>query len=252
MTKKVLEKNLFSRGRGGSRSVKYPIGHARRVLTDAEEEIYLDKNKEEITRTAVENAEESGIIFVDEIDKLAQGKSDYGNYRKGEGVQKELLSLFEGTTVKTPHGLVRTDHILFIGSGAFHNFKPTDLMPELQGRLPIRVQLDALTQDDYEKILGETQYNLLEQQVALLKTENVTISFTKDAIAELARLAMELNTSRENIGARRLHALVARVVTDISYSAPTHKGGPIVIDAKYINEKVADLLKSLDLRKYIL
>jgi len=252
MSKISTDINSINKRSSRSRREKFKstVANCKKMVQDAEERIVLDKQKDDITRAAIQAVEESGIIFVDEIDKLAQPK-DFSNYRKGEGVQKELLALFEGTTVRTKHGTVRTDHILFIGSGAFHISKPSDLMPELQGRLPIRVQLDALTQSDYEKILGETQFNILEQQTALMKTEDVDITFTKDAITEIARLTMLLNTNRENIGARRLHTLVARVISDLSFNAPKNKGA-VTIDANYVQSKVVDLLKLVDLRKYIL
>ena len=202
---------------------------------------------------ALEAVEQNGIVFLDEIDKIC-GRSEHrlGADVSREGVQRDLLPLIEGTIVATKHGTVKTDHILFIASGAFHIAKPSDLLPELQGRLPIRVELKALSRDDLKRILTEPEASLIKQYKALLKTEDVTLEFADDCIDALADLAAEINSSVENIGARRLHTVMERLLEDISFTATDRAGATITIDAKYVQERVAPLAKNADLSKFIL
>jgi ATP-dependent HslUV protease ATP-binding subunit HslU len=211
-------------------------------------------DQEALTREAVANAENNGIVFLDEIDKIA--RSSEGGVKGGdvsrEGVQRDLLPLIEGTTVTTKHGPVKTDHVLFIASGAFHLSKPSDLLPELQGRLPIRVELAALTRDDFRRILTEPEHSLLKQYVALLGTEGVTLEFTPDAVEAIADLAADINARVENIGARRLATVLERLLEEISFSATDRQGESVPVDAAYVQEKVAPLAASTDLSRYIL
>src|ERR1700723_1842378 len=215
---------------------------ARRVLEQEEADLLLDN--EQLTKDAVSHAENNGIVFIDEIDKICARTSE-GGFRGGdvsrEGVQRDLLPLIEGTTVNTKYGLVKTDHVLFIASGAFHQAKPSDLLPELQGRLPIRVELSALTRDDMRRILVEPEHSLLKQYAALLATEQVTLEFADDAVDALAELASDINDRIENIGARRLHTVLERLLEDVSFSATDRSGETIAVDAAYVNEKVAPL-----------
>ena len=194
--------------------------------------------------------ENEGIVFLDEIDKIARGDVSGGPSR--EGVQRDLLPLVEGTTVATKYGQVKTDHILFIASGAFHISKPSDLLPELQGRLPIRVELRALEKDDFRRILTETEASLIKQYIALLNTEGVNLDFTDDAIDALAGIAVDLNATVENIGARRLQTVMERVLDEISYDAPDRNGTTVTIDAAYVQKHVGDLSKNTDLSRFIL
>ncbi|MEQ9048435.1 MAG: AAA family ATPase, partial [Sneathiellaceae bacterium] len=197
--------------------------------------------------------EQNGIVFLDEIDKIT-ARSDYrgGGDVSREGVQRDLLPLIEGTTVGTKYGPVKTDHILFIASGAFHTAKPSDLLPELQGRLPIRVELQPLTRDDFVAILKDTEVSLIKQYVALLKTEEVTLEITDDAIGELATIAAEVNANVENIGARRLHTILERVLEELSFTATDRSGETVTVDAAYVTEHIGDLAKNADLSKFIL
>lgn len=201
-------------------------------------------------KSAVEN---NGIVFLDEIDKIA-GRSDQqrGGDVSREGVQRDLLPLIEGTTVSTKYGSIRTDHILFIASGAFHYAKPSDLLPELQGRLPIRVELRALEVEDFKRILTEPEYSLIKQYVALMATEGLTLEFQEDAIDELAHLAVEINTNVENIGARRLHTVLERLLDEISFAASDMSGDTVKIDAALVRDRVAELSQNIDLSKFIL
>ncbi|OQS04056.1 ATP-dependent hsl protease ATP-binding subunit hslU [Thraustotheca clavata] len=215
------------------------------------EEAVSGLNEEEIVAKAIENVQTNGIVFLDEIDKLAQN-NDNRSFRKGEGVQKELLALTEGCAVHTRHGIVHTDHILFIASGAFHNCSPSDLMPELQGRLPIRVNLAPLTENDFVRILTETQYNLLDQVRALMATEDVNVTFTGDAIAEIASVSAQVNVQTDNIGARRLATVVAKITEHVSFHAPSLKNSTVTIDKAYVQEHLKDILQKTDLTKYIL
>jgi ATP-dependent HslUV protease ATP-binding subunit HslU len=226
---------------------------ARKVLEAEEADELLDN--EQLTKDAIAHAENNGIVFIDEIDKICARTSE-GGFRGGdvsrEGVQRDLLPLIEGTTVNTKYGLVKTDHVLFIASGAFHLAKPSDLLPELQGRLPIRVELSALTRDDMRRILVEPEHSLLKQYAALLGTENVTLTFTDDAIDALSDLAADINDRVENIGARRLHTVLERLLEDISFTATDRGGETIAVDATYVTDKVAPMAKRGDLSRFIL
>jgi ATP-dependent HslUV protease ATP-binding subunit HslU len=209
-------------------------------------------DQERVVREAITSVEQNGIVFLDEIDKISARSERVGADVSREGVQRDLLPLIEGTTVATKHGAVKTDHILFIASGAFHMAKPSDLLPELQGRLPIRVELDALTRDDFRRILVEPEASLVKQYQALMKTEEVTLTFSEDAIDALATLAADINSSVENIGARRLHTVMERLLEEISFTASDRAGSTINIDAAYVQERVGPLAKNTDLSKYIL
>jgi ATP-dependent HslUV protease ATP-binding subunit HslU len=229
------------------------VEDARRLLHAEEADRLLDN--EQLTKDAVFHAENNGIVFIDEIDKIC-ARSSEGGFRGGdvsrEGVQRDLLPLIEGTTVNTKYGLVKTDHILFIASGAFHLAKPSDLLPELQGRLPIRVELSALSRDDLRQILTEPEHSLLKQYAALLGTERVTLDFHDDAVDALADLAADINDRVENIGARRLHTVLERLLEDISFTATDHGGETFVVDAAYVAERVAPLARKGDLSRFIL
>ena len=207
---------------------------------------------DEITREAVFEVENNGIVFLDEIDKICAREGRSGGDISREGVQRDLLPLIEGTTVTTKHGMVKTDHILFIASGAFHVSKPSDLLPELQGRLPIRVELKSLEESDFRRILTETEASLIKQYEALLQTERVTLSFAEDAIHAIAKIAVEVNTMVENIGARRLQTVLERILDEISFTAPDRGGESIVIDAAHVKASVGDLAKDADLSRFIL
>ncbi len=246
--------NMFQ-NLGGQRTRKrrMKIRDARKVLR--EEEAAKLVNEEEIRLAAVERVEQHGIVFLDEIDKVTRrsdSNSSGGADVSREGVQRDLLPLVEGSTVSTRHGSVRTDHILFIASGAFHLSKPSDLIPELQGRLPIRVELDALSVDDFVRILTEPSASLTEQYTALIGTEGCELSFTEDGISRIAQVAWEVNESTENIGARRLHTVMERLLETISYEASDQGGQALTIDAAYVDEHLADLAQNQDLSRYIL
>jgi ATP-dependent HslUV protease ATP-binding subunit HslU len=243
-------KDMFgSFGRKTKRQkMKVPI--AWRALTEQEVDKLIDH--EAATREAVRRAENAGIVFLDEIDKIATSRDRGGADVSREGVQRDLLPLIEGTNVTTKHGVVRTDYILFIASGAFHNSKPSDLLPELQGRLPIRVELNPLTRADLARILVEPEASLTTQYVALLETEGVHLEFTADAIEEIARLAAEINDRVENIGARRLHTVMERLLEEISYTASDRDGESVLIDPEYVRTRVAHLVEGADLSKFIL
>lgn len=206
----------------------------------------------DIPREAIASVEESGIVFIDEIDKLVSSGDYRGADASSEGVQRDLLPLIEGSTISTKHGNVNTDFILFIASGAFHSSKPSDLLAELQGRLPIRVTLKGLSQDDLYRILTEPVTNLIRQQVEMLSSEKVELSFTDSAIREIARVAHETNKTVENIGARRLHTVIERIVEEISFDAPDKEGQKIEISDEYVRTRVGEMLLSTDLKKYIL
>jgi ATP-dependent HslUV protease ATP-binding subunit HslU len=231
----------------------------RRRMTVAEAFDYLiqeEENKlidmDQVTRLAVERAEQMGIIFIDEIDKIAGRESGHGPDVSREGVQRDILPIVEGTTVNTRYGMIRTDHILFIAAGAFHISKPSDLIPELQGRLPIRVELTALTEGDFVRILTEPKNALIKQYVALLDTEGLKLNFTEDAIATLARYAVMVNEQTENIGARRLHTILEKVLDEISFEAPDMKKKNVKVDGPYVTKQLADIVKNQDLSRYIL
>lgn len=230
---------------------KMSIERARKLLLD-EEASKLVKEDELKTR-AVENAEQNGIVFIDELDKVARrGESGGGADVSREGVQRDLLPLVEGCTVSTKYGMVKTDHILFIASGAFHLTKPSDLIPELQGRFPIRVELDALNAEDFERILTEPDAALTVQYRALMKTEGVDLSFSEDGVKRIAQIAFDINKSSENIGARRLHTVMERLLEDISYNAPDRSGTQVVVDAKFVDDSLGELIEDEDLSRYIL
>ncbi len=244
---------MLSKALGGGRTKtrRMSVRESYHVLIAEESEKLLDQEK--VTAEAITNAEQNGIVFLDEIDKItARSELRGGGDVSREGVQRDLLPLIEGTIVATKHGAVRTDHILFIASGAFHQAKPSDLLPELQGRLPIRVELKALTRDDFKRILTEPEHSLIKQYKALLGTEEVTLDFDEAAIDELATLAAEINTNVENIGARRLHTVMERLLEDISFNASDRPSTTVLIDAAYVREQVSALAKNADLSKFIL
>ena len=220
------------------------------VLLGEESDKLLDEDR--VAKDAIETVENSGIVFIDEIDKITARSERVGTDVSREGVQRDLLPLIEGTTVVTKHGAVQTDHILFIASGAFHVAKPADMLPELQGRLPIRVELNALTRDDFVRILTEPEFSLIKQYTALMAVEEVTLELTDDAIDEIADLAAEINQGVENIGARRLHTVMEKLVEEISFTASERGGETIILRAAEVRESVGDLAKDADLRKYIL
>ncbi|MEL6169512.1 MAG: ATP-dependent protease ATPase subunit HslU [Pseudomonadota bacterium] len=236
----------------GSRTVKrrMTVAESYEVLIREEADKLLDD--ETVKKSALSAAEESGIVFLDEIDKVTARSEARGADVSREGVQRDLLPLIEGTTVSTKHGPIKTDHILFIASGAFHVAKPSDLLPELQGRLPIRVELRPLTEADFVRILTETDNALTRQYTALMATEDVTVTFTDDGIAALARIAAEVNTTVENIGARRLYTVLERVFEDLSFAAPDRRGSEIVVNAAFVNENLGELMKSADMSRYVL
>ncbi len=229
------------------RKLKVPDAWDRLVEEEAEKRM----DQDDVNRVALENAETNGIVFLDEIDKIAVSDVRGGSVSR-EGVQRDLLPLIEGTTVATKYGPMKTDHVLFIASGAFHVSKPSDMLPELQGRLPIRVELRALTEEDFVRILTETRANLPQQYKALIGTEDVTLNITDEAITEVAKIAARVNESVENIGARRLQTVMERLLEDISFEAEEHKGETITIDAAYVRERLDDLAGDTDLSKYIL
>jgi ATP-dependent HslUV protease ATP-binding subunit HslU len=226
------------------------VADSYEVLLGEEGDKLLDEDR--IVRESIEAVENNGIVFLDEIDKITARSERVGADVSREGVQRDLLPLIEGTTVATKHGAVNTDHILFIASGAFHVAKPADMLPELQGRLPIRVELQALTRDDFVRILTEPEASLIKQYIALMGVEEVTLEFTEDAVGEIADLAAEINQGVENIGARRLHTVMEKLVEDISFTASERSGETVNIDAATVRETVGDLAKDADLRKFIL
>jgi ATP-dependent HslUV protease ATP-binding subunit HslU len=243
--------NMFSSLSGGrTKKRKVKIKKALKQICDEEAASMI--NEEENRQSACEKVEQHGIVFIDEMDKITQRANMSSADVSREGVQRDLLPLVEGTTVFTKHGMVKTDHILFIASGAFHLSKPSDLIPELQGRFPIRVELNALRTEDFVRILTEPKASLVEQYVALMETEKVKLKFTDDCIKRIAEIAFQVNENTENIGARRLYTIMERLLEEISYSAPKKKGKTIKIDAKYVNKQLAKLLKDEDLTRYIL
>jgi ATP-dependent HslUV protease ATP-binding subunit HslU len=243
--------DIFGKAFGGKpKTRRVNVKEAHPLLLAEESDKLLDQ--ESVTQEAIRAVENNGIVFLDEIDKICAREGMRGGDVSREGVQRDLLPLIEGTTVATKYGPVKTDHVLFIASGAFHVAKPSDLLPELQGRLPIRVELNALSRDDFRRILTETEASLIKQSVALMRTENVELSFTDDAIDALADVAVEVNTSLENIGARRLQTVMERVLDEISFTAPDKSGEKLTIDGDYVRKRVADLAKDADLSRYIL
>ncbi|MEN9683229.1 MAG: ATP-dependent protease ATPase subunit HslU [Pseudomonadota bacterium] len=242
MMSKAMGKHALKR-----RKLKVPDAWAK--LVDEESERRMDQD--DVARVALANAEANGIVFIDEIDKIAVSDVRGGSVSR-EGVQRDLLPLIEGTTVATKYGPMKTDHVLFIASGAFHVAKPSDLLPELQGRLPIRVELQALSEADFVRILGETRANLVVQYTALLATEQVTLDFTDDAVGEVARIAAQVNEAVENIGARRLQTVMEKLLEDLSFEAEDRTGETIRVDAAYVRERLSGLAQDTDLSKYIL
>ena len=229
---------------------KLAIEKAYKPLMEDESDKLIDQEK--IVSSAKEDTEQNGIVFLDEMDKICARSERVGGDVSREGVQRDLLPIIEGTTVSTKYGPIKSDHILFIASGAFHLSKPSDLLPELQGRLPIRVELQALTKNDFIKILNEPENSLIKQYKALLKTEKIELEFSKDSIEEIAKLATEINSNIENIGARRLHTVLEKLIENISFTAPERKGEKIMISSKQVKEEVGKLAKDKDLSRYIL
>ena len=243
--------DIFGKALGGARKPKrVTIPQATEALLAEESDKLLDQDR--VLRDAISETEQNGIVFLDEIDKITARSDIRGAEVSREGVQRDLLPLIEGTTVATKHGVVKTDHILFVASGAFHLAKPADLLPELQGRLPIRVELKALTKEDFVRILTEPEASLVTQYRALLATEEVTLDFTEDAVAEIAEIASEVNRNVENIGARRLHTIMERLLEEISFTATDRANEKIRINADYVREQVADFAKDADLSKFVL
>jgi len=245
-----LQSMFQNLGGGRTRTRKVKVKDAFKILRDEEAAKII--NEEDIKLRAVATVEQNGIVFLDEIDKVAQRSESGGPDVSREGVQRDLLPLVEGSTVSTKHGMVKTDHILFIASGAFHLAKPSDLIPELQGRLPIRVELDALSVGDFVRILTEPDASLTEQYAALMATEGVQLSFTEDGLARIAEVAWEVNERTENIGARRLHTVMERLLEVISFEAADRSGQTLTVDAPYVDEQLSELARDEDLSRYIL
>ena len=237
-------------GGGRTKTRRVTVAESYDILVNEESDKLLDTDQ--LTQEAIKVVENNGIVFLDEIDKICAREGRIGADVSREGVQRDLLPLIEGTTVATKHGSVKTDHILFIASGAFHISKPSDLLPELQGRLPIRVELKPLTRDDFRRILTEPEASLIKQYVALMATEGVNLEFSEDAIDAVADVAVAVNSAVENIGARRLQTVMERVLDDVSFGAPDRAGETVKIDAAYVNKHVGDLAKNADLSRYIL
>ncbi len=245
-----LQSMFSNMGQGKTKSARLKVKDALKKIR--EEEAARLVNEEEIKAGAIEAVEQTGIVFIDELDKVAKRSEGVGADVSREGVQRDLLPLIEGCTVSTKYGMVKTDHILFIASGAFHLSKPSDLIPELQGRLPIRVELAALTPEDFKRILTEPNASLTEQYQALLATEGLEITFTDDGLTRIAELAWQVNEGTENIGARRLHTLMERLLEEISFDATEHSGRAVEVDAAYVDEHLAVLVRDQDLSRYIL
>jgi ATP-dependent HslUV protease ATP-binding subunit HslU len=243
--------DMFGKAMGG-RTTKKRLSVAESYETLISEEADKLLDDETVTRAAIEAVEQNGIVFLDEIDKVCARSDARGGDVSREGVQRDLLPLIEGTTVSTKHGPVKTDHVLFIASGAFHIAKPSDLLPELQGRLPIRVELRALTEADFVRILTETDNALTLQYTALMGTEEVTVSFTPEGIAALAKIAADVNQSIENIGARRLYTVMERVFEELSFTAPDRSGDEVLVDAAFVEQNLGELTRSADLSRYVL
>ena len=243
--------DMLGKAMGGrTKKRRMSVGQSYLVLIDEEADKLLDEDR--IIRQAIEAVEQNGIVFLDEVDKICVRSDRSGGDVSREGVQRDLLPLIEGTTVATKHGSVKTDFILFIASGAFHLSKPSDLLPELQGRLPNRVELSALTRDDFKRILTEPEHSLIKQYTALLATEGVTLKFDQEAIDNLADLTVNVNTTVENIGARRLHTIMEKLLDDISFTASDNHGQELIINKEYVEKHVGELAKDSDLSKFIL
>jgi ATP-dependent HslUV protease ATP-binding subunit HslU len=235
---------------GRTKKRKVTVADSHGILINEESDRLLDD--EQVVQEAIASVENDGIVFLDEIDKICAREGRFGGDVSREGVQRDLLPLIEGTTVATKYGPLKTDHILFIASGAFHVAKPSDLLPELQGRLPIRVELQPLTRDDFRRILTETEASLIKQYIALMATEGVTLEVTDDAIDAIASIAVSINANVENIGARRLQTVMERILDDISFAAPDRAGDKLVVDANYVEEHIGDLSRNIDLSRFIL
>jgi ATP-dependent HslUV protease ATP-binding subunit HslU len=242
--------DIFGKLGGRPKTRRLTVAESHDILVNEESDKLLDQ--EQLVQEAIRSVENNGIVFLDELDKICARDGRMSGDVSREGVQRDLLPLIEGTTVSTKHGSVKTDHILFIASGAFHIAKPSDLLPELQGRLPIRVELRALTGEDFRRILNETEASLIKQYVALMKTEGVTLDFTPDAIDAIADIAVAVNSTVENIGARRLQTVMERVLDEISFSATDRAGETVKIDSAYVQKHIGDLAKNTDLSRYIL
>ena len=243
---KDLLPGLFAR----RRKDRVKVSEAREILLQQEVDKLIDR--QQVAREARQRVEQGGIVFLDEVDKIAGREGGRGPDISREGVQRDLLPIVEGTTVSTKYGMVRTDHVLFIAAGAFHVSKPSDLIPELQGRFPIRVELDSLTEEDFVRILTEPETALTKQYRALLSAEGVDLQFAEDGVLEIARLAVEVNSRTENIGARRLATLLERVLEEISFEAPDMKGSTFTLDGKYVRQAISDIVKDQDLSRYVL
>ena len=242
---------IFGKGFGQKKEKrKLSVKESHEILLDEESEKLIDHDN--LIKRAILNVENDGIVFIDEIDKICGKNSGTSGEVSREGVQRDLLPLIEGSTVSTKYGSIKPDHILFIASGAFHVAKPSDLLPELQGRLPIRVELEALSSEDFKRILKEPDFSLIKQYVALLKTENVELEFTEDGIDAIANIASEVNATVENIGARRLHTIIEKILDEISFTATDRSGEKISINKEYINKNLDNLVKDTDLSKFIL
>lgn len=242
--------NMFSNlSSEKTKKQKLRIPEALKLLRDEEAAKLI--NEDELKQKALKAVEQTGIVFIDEIDKVTNSNKNGGEVSR-EGVQRDLLPLIEGSTVSTKHGMINTDHILFIASGAFHMSKPSDLIPELQGRLPIRVELGALSPNDFERILTETEFSLADQYQALLATEGMTLEFAEDGIKRIAEIAFKVNENTENIGARRLHTILERLLEEVSFSATDHSGEKVKVDAAYVDERLGELVENEDLSRFIL
>jgi ATP-dependent HslUV protease ATP-binding subunit HslU len=242
--------DIFGKLGGKTRTLRTSVKEAYEPLVAEESDKLLDQ--EQLVQEAIREVENNGIVFLDEIDKICARENRGGADVSREGVQRDLLPLIEGTTVSTKHGAVKTDHILFIASGAFHVSKPSDLLPELQGRLPIRVELKSLSEEDFKRILTETEASLIKQYTALLETEGVTLTFTPDSIDVLARMTVQVNSTVENIGARRLQTMMEKLLEEVSFSAPDRSGQEIVIDGAFVEKQIADLARNADLSRFVL
>jgi ATP-dependent HslUV protease ATP-binding subunit HslU len=242
--------DIFGKLGGKPKTRRLTVGESHEILVNEEADKLLDTDT--LVQESIRAVEQNGIVFLDEIDKITARDGRVGGDVSREGVQRDLLPLIEGTTVSTKHGPVKTDHILFIASGAFHVSKPSDLLPELQGRLPIRVELQPLTREDFRRILTETEASLIKQYIALMATEGVTLNFTDDAIDAIADIAASVNSTVENIGARRLQTVMERVLDDISFTATDRSGETLTIDGAFVQKNIGDLARNADLSRFIL